>query len=156
MKIRFMMLILMLAMSLWASAQGQVKISGTVTDAEGEPLIGVSVIEKGNSLGVTTDLDGKYEIAASIGGSLVFSYIGYETVERKISKAGVIDVRLDETSTALNEMVVVGYGVQKKSSVTGAISQVKAEDTTALQLRWQWRPTPILRSSPSFCPTTFA
>lgn len=128
MKIRFMMLILMLAMSLWASAQGQVKISGTVTDAEGEPLIGVSVIEKGNSLGVTTDLDGKYEIAASIGGSLVFSYIGYETVERKISKAGVIDVRLDETSTALNEMVVVGYGVQKKSSVTGAISQVKAED----------------------------
>lgn len=128
MKVKLTLLILMLTTALWASAQTSVKVSGTVSDAAGEPLIGASITEKGKTQGVTTDLDGKYEIQVNIGTTLVYSYIGYESAERKIAKGGTIDITLNESSTSLNEMVVVGYGVQKKSSVTGAISQVKAED----------------------------
>ncbi len=119
---------LMLSTALWVSAADPVKVTGQVTDDTGEALIGVSIVYKGENKGVTTDIDGNYEILAPIGSTLVYSYVGYDTAEKPVLKAGVINVTLTESSTALNDIVVVGYGVQKKSSVTGAISQVKAED----------------------------
>ncbi len=103
------------------------KISGTVTDEMGEPLIGVSVVEKGTSKGGITDFDGKYVIEVSSGATISFSYIGYVTQEKKATSK-IINVSLKPDSKTLEDVVVVGYGVQKKSSVTGAISQVKAED----------------------------
>lgn len=128
MKLKLTFLLLMLAGTLWASAQATVKVTGTVSDAEGDPLIGVSITPKGNPHGVITDIDGNYEISVATGSTLVYAYVGYEPAERSVTAAGVINVKLSESSTVLNEMVVVGYGVQKKSSVTGSISQVKAED----------------------------
>lgn len=119
---------LMLCTALWASALAPVKVTGTVADPSGEPLIGVSITPKGENRGVTTDVDGKYEIQVEPGTTLVYNYVGYDPAERHIAKAGTVDVTLKESSTALNDVVVVGYGVQKKSSVTGAISQVKSGD----------------------------
>ncbi len=128
MKAKIALLVLMLSAALMSFGQSPVKVTGTVTDDKGEALIGVSITAKGVNHGVTTDLEGNYEIQAPAGTTLVYSYIGYEPAERKVSRAGEINVTLRESSTALNDVVVVGYGVQKKSSVTGAISQVKAED----------------------------
>ncbi len=119
-------------------AQGPVKVTGRVMDNMGEPMIGVSILEKGTTNGVITDIDGNYSLSVGEGATIVFSYIGYVTQELK-AVSGTLNVTLKEDSQALDEVVVVGYGVQKKSSVTGAISQVKAEDmenrtiTTAAQ-----------------------
>lgn len=108
-------------------AQGSVKVTGKVVDNMGEPMIGVSILEKGTTNGVITDIDGNYNLSVNQGAVLVFSYIGYVTQELQ-AVAGTLNVTMKEDSQALEEVVVVGYGVQKKSSVTGAISQVKAED----------------------------
>lgn len=110
-----------------ALAQAQIKVHGTVSGPDGEPLIGVSVTAKGTPAGIATDIDGQYELSVKPGATLVFSYIGYETVEKK-AVAGTLDVVMQENAISLNDVVVVGYGVQKKSNVTGSISQVKAED----------------------------
>ncbi|MDR1632649.1 MAG: TonB-dependent receptor plug domain-containing protein, partial [Dysgonamonadaceae bacterium] len=109
------------------SAQNQVKISGKVTDANNEPMIGVSVVEKGTANGITTDVNGAYALTVRSGATIVFSYIGYVPQERRAIE-GILNITMEEDTKALEEVVVVGYGVQKKSSVTGAISQVKAED----------------------------
>lgn len=108
-------------------AQSQIKVSGKVTDDLKESMIGVSVFEKGTTNGVITDLDGNYMLSVKEGAIIVYSYIGYVTQEKK-AVPGVMNVTLKEDTKTLDEVVVVGYGVQKKSSVTGAISQVKAED----------------------------
>lgn len=108
-------------------AQSQIKVSGKVTDDQKESMIGVSVFEKGTTNGVITDLDGYYMLSVKEGAVIVYSYIGYVTQEKK-AVPGVMNVTLKEDTKTLDEVVVVGYGVQKKSSVTGAISQVKAED----------------------------
>ena len=108
-------------------AQSQIKVSGKVTDDQKESMIGVSVFEKGTTNGVITDLDGNYMLSVKEGAVIVYSYIGYVTQEKK-AVPGVMNVTLKEDTKTLDEVVVVGYGVQKKSSVTGAISQVKAED----------------------------
>ena len=128
MKTKLAFFMLMLCSTLWASALAPVEVTGTVTDQAGEPLIGVSVTLKGVHTGVSTDLDGNYTIAVEPGTILVYSYIGYDPAERRVAAAGRIDVALEESNTALTDLVVVGYGVQKKSSVTGAISQVKSDD----------------------------
>lgn len=108
-------------------AQSQIKVSGKVADDQKESMIGVSVFEKGTTNGVITDLDGNYMLSVKEGAVIVYSYIGYVTQEKK-AVPGVMNVTLKEDTKTLDEVVVVGYGVQKKSSVTGAISQVKAED----------------------------
>lgn len=119
-------------------AQAQVKVTGRVIDTMGEPMIGVSILEKGTTNGVISDLDGNYILSVGEGATIVYSYIGYISQEKK-AVAGVMNVTMKDDTQALEEVVVVGYGVQKKSSVTGAISQVKAEDmenrtiTTAAQ-----------------------
>ena len=108
------------------------KVTGTVSDAEG-PVIGATVTEKGNpSNGVITDIDGNYSINVQPGATLVFTYIGYMTQEIAVGNQSVIDVTLAEDSESLEEVVVVGYGVQKKKLVTGATVQVKGEDIAKL------------------------
>lgn len=108
-------------------AQSQIKVSGKVVDDFNEPMIGVSVLEKGTTNGVITDMDGNYSLSVKRGATIVYSYIGYLTQEKKAATE-VINVVMKEDTKTLDEVVVVGYGVQKKSDLTGAISSVKAED----------------------------
>ena len=109
-----------------ASAWADIVATGNVSDATGEPLIGVSVIAKGSSTGAITDLDGNFRINVPDGTTLQFSYIGYKPVEMKA--AADMKVVMSEDTELLDEVVVVGYGTQKKSVVTAAISKVGAND----------------------------
>jgi TonB-linked SusC/RagA family outer membrane protein len=112
----------------------QSNISGTVTGTTGEPLIGASVVLKGTSNGAITDLDGKYALKIpSQSGTLVVSFVGYESKEVAIGSESVIDVALAEGS-ALSEVVVVGYGTQKKSQTTGAISSINSRQLTEMPI----------------------
>lgn len=111
-------------------AQGAVKVTGKVVDNQNEPMIGVSIVEKGTTNGVITDLEGNYSLSVAEGAAIIYSYIGYITQEKK-AVAGVMNITLIEDAKTLDEVVVVGYGVQKKSSLTGAVSSVKAEDMEA-------------------------
>lgn len=119
--------------SLQANPSQSKTISGVVTSAtDNEPLIGVSVQVKEASTGAITDMDGKYSVTALPGQTLVFSYIGYKSQEFKVSDVSVINVVLREDTEMLDEVVVVGYGVQKKKLVTGATVQVKGENIAKL------------------------
>lgn len=100
---------------------------GTVTDENGEPLVGVTVLEQGTTHGTTTDIDGKYRIEDKVGATLVFSYVGMVSQSFKAVN-GELNVVLSSADTMLDQLVVVGYGVQKKSDVTGAISKITATD----------------------------
>lgn len=126
----FLVKMLLLACAIGAiDASAQVRnISGTVTDEAGDPMIGVSVIIKGSTNGVATDIDGNYRLKASAQSVLEFSYIGYETQTVTVGNRNVIDIVLKEDVKTLDEVVVVAYGTQKKSSITGAISQVNSDD----------------------------
>jgi len=110
-----------------ALAQETFEVSGTIINEQNEPMIGVYVLEKGTSNGTTSNIDGKYTLKVSENATLVFSYIGY-IVQERLATASVINVTLREDAQALDEVVVIGYGVQKKSDLTGAISQVKSDD----------------------------
>lgn len=123
----FIALFLLVAFTSAVAQVRTVKVTGKVTDNLNEPMIGVSIVEKGTANGCITDNDGYYTLDVNQGATIVYSYIGYVTQERQ-AVAGVMDIVMEEDSETLEEVVVVGYGVQKKSSVTGAISQVKAED----------------------------
>lgn len=108
--------------------QEQVTVSGQVTDQQGEPLAGANVLEKGTTNGVVTDLDGSYAIKVRSGDAvLVFSYIGQETVEKTVGSQTVLNVVLEDRSSELDEIVVVAYGTQRRSSITGAISTLNAD-----------------------------
>ncbi len=108
-------------------AQDVVQVTGTVTDAAGAPMEGVVVVETGTSNGTLTNGEGKYSIYAPLGKTLSFVCMGYETVDYPV-KEGTINATLNVDNKVLEESVVIGYGVQKKSSVTGAISSVTSED----------------------------
>ena len=112
-----------------SAAWANIIADGTVTDSAGEPLIGVSVVEKGASNGVTTDIDGKFRINVADGATLTFSYVGYDPVEAMAAEA--MSIVLKESSTMLDEVVAVGYGTQKKSVVTAAIAKVGSDELTA-------------------------
>lgn len=120
---RFCLLALVTVMSTVAFAQG--KVSGTVVDVNGEAIIGASVVVKGSGNGTVTDMDGNYTIQnVSQDATLVFSYVGYRTQNIAVADKGQIDVTLEEDKQLLDEVVVVGYGVQRKSDVTGALTRV--------------------------------
>ncbi|MGM9792401.1 MAG: SusC/RagA family TonB-linked outer membrane protein [Candidatus Cryptobacteroides sp.] len=108
------------------SAQGRLTANGTVIDETKTPMIGVSVIEKGTQNGVMTDIDGKWSLDVAEGALLEFSFIGYTTVDLPAAAGMSLQMKVD--TRLLEEVVVVGYGVQKKSSITGSVSQVKSED----------------------------
>lgn len=97
--------------------------NGVVVDENGEPLIGASVLVKGSTIGVTTDFDGNFSIKASKGATLVISFIGYVTQEVKVT-GSPLDVRLKPNNQMLEEVVVVGYGTQKKATMTGSVAVV--------------------------------
>lgn len=107
------------------------KVSGTVVDAEG-PVIGATVLEKGTSNATVTDIDGNFSLNVQPGATLVISYVGYKTQEVVVGNQSVIRVDITEDADMLEEVVVVGYGVQKKKLVTGATVEVKGEDITKL------------------------
>lgn len=108
------------------------KVSGRIVDVNGEPIIGANVLEKGTSNGTITDIDGKFSFEVSSTAILQVTYIGYNSIELQIGKDSVAEVVMKEDSETLKEVVVVGYGVQKKVNVVGSISQV---DSKALQNR---------------------
>ena len=120
-------MLLILAGSFSASAQGKLTVTGKVIDELKSPMVGVSVIEKGTQNGVMTDGNGNYTITVNYGAVVEFSYIGYITVDKNAIN-GTINVNMEPDNELLEETVVVGYGVQKKSSLTGSVSQVKSED----------------------------
>ena len=123
-KSRYLWLLLALTVSMVTRAQG---ILGTVTDEYGEPVIGASVVEKGNPQnGSITDFDGNFNVKVSEGTTIIISYIGYVTQELRATKG--MKVVLKEDAQTLQDVVVIGYGVQKKSVVTASIAKVSAED----------------------------
>ncbi len=124
-KTRFTMLTSAMLISMTAAAQGQM-VTGTVTDAQGEPVIGASVMVKGTSQGTVTDLDGHFSLKAEPGATLSISYVGYVTTDTRAGQN--LQVVLKEDAKVMDEVVVVGYGVQKKSVVTASIAKVSAED----------------------------
>lgn len=110
------------------TANRQNVINGSVKDAQGGPLPGVNVIVKGTKIATTTDNDGKFTIRGTNSNSiLVFSYIGYNTQEWKAGNGTVLNIVLTDAANALNEIVVVGYGTQLKSELTGSVSSIKAD-----------------------------
>lgn len=111
------------------------KVSGTVKDADGEPLIGVSVMVKGTTTGVVTDLDGNYSFTTDVADPvLVYSYIGYATQEVPLHGRSTIDLMMKEDSQLINEVVVTAMGIQRKEkSLTYATQSVKAEDLMRVQ-----------------------
>ena len=119
--------ILMMLMALFVSATSMAQVKGTVIDENGEAVIGATVNVKNDAKNATiTDFDGNFTVNVNPGQTIVISYIGYE-IQEVIAKDGMT-IQLKPDTKVLDEVVVVGYGVQKKSSVTGAISQVKPED----------------------------
>ena len=114
--------------SLEVTEQLQVQtVSGLVVDASGDPVIGASVVEIGTTNGIITDMDGKFTLNVKPGATLRISFVGYQTQETKASKT--MKVVLKEDSEMLSEVVVVGYGVQKKANLTGAVSTVDLSKT---------------------------
>jgi TonB-linked SusC/RagA family outer membrane protein len=131
----FVLMLVFLFSSFTASnLQAQERISGVVKDAAGIPLPGVSILQKATTRGAVSDFDGNYSIELTPSGqkTLVFSYLGFKTVEIPVGGKTTIDVTLEEDLESLDEVVVVGYGTQKKESVVGAISQIKGEDLQKL------------------------
>lgn len=111
-------------------SQSRKQITGSVQDVQGNPLIGVSILETGTSNETITDMNGTYSLnISSTNATLRFSYIGYEEQLIKIQGRNVINVKMNEETSNLDEVVVVGYGVQRKSDLTGAISSINAAET---------------------------
>src|ERR1051325_11889467 len=112
----------------YAYAQN-VTLKGKVTDATtGESLIGVSVSVKGSATGTQTDVNGAFSLSAPSNATLVVSYIGYTTQQVPVNGQTTINIKLQAQSNALNEVVVIGYGTQRKIDNTGAVSSVKGAD----------------------------
>lgn len=105
--------------------QGSLKVSGVVKDVDGEPIIGASIFEKGTKNGTVTDVNGKFSLDVKPGASLIVSYVGYTTQE--VSATRNPNIILHEDDHNLNEVVVIGYGTQKKADVTSAVASVKSE-----------------------------
>ncbi len=122
--LKVLCLALLLSITTGAVAQSANFVSGTVTDSSGEPLIGVSVTDRATQQGVVTNADGQYQIKIAPDATLVFSYVGYYSQEIAVQGREVINVVMSEDSEQLNEVVVIGYGVQRKKDLTGSIGTV--------------------------------
>lgn len=111
-----------------SAQQDNVTVRRTVTDKNGDPLIGASVKVKGQNIATVTDIDGKYSLTVARGSVLVCTYVGFVTTEQTANGNRSVDFVLDEQNRSLNELVVIGYGSQKKQSLTGAISAISSDD----------------------------
>jgi len=107
------------------------KVTGVVSDSFG-PVVGATIMEKGTSNGTVTDVDGNFSLNVNPGATLVVSYIGFASQEIVVGNQSSLNITLQEDNTSLDEVVVVGYGVQKKKLVTGATVEVKGDDITKL------------------------
>ena len=110
-----------------SSSQQKKTITGTIVDPSGMPVIGANVMVKGTTNGTITDMDGKFSLEVASGATLMVSYIGFANQEIKIGNQTVLSITLKEDAEALDELVVVGYGTQKKVNLTGAVSMVESE-----------------------------
>lgn len=129
-KFLWAMLIMLPLMFVSIAAVAQTTASGTVTSSNGEPLIGVTVLEQGTTNGTITDLDGKFSLRVQSGATLEFSFMGYERQSQPASSN--MNIVLEEDTKALEEVVVVGYGTQRKEAVTGSVASVKGDDMRAV------------------------
>ena len=113
-----------------ASSEKKKKLIGTVKDENGEPIVGATVVEKGTTNGTVTDFDGNYVLELSESGTLAISYIGYKSQEYSVAKIkqGQLSVVLKEDAEMMDEVVVIGYGMQRKSSITGSVAAIKGDD----------------------------
>ncbi|MBX2817788.1 MAG: TonB-dependent receptor [Saprospiraceae bacterium] len=127
------MLFLLIPFLVGATSSFEVTVSGTITDADGIPLIGVNIVEVGTSNGTVSDIDGNYSITVADASSLIrYSYTGYASQEFVAGDGGVRNLSLEPDSELLEEVVVVGYGTQKKRDVTGAIATLDEEKISAI------------------------
>ena len=154
-KLRVFILFFMMT-GIGAAVHAQV-ITGTVTDEAGAPLPGVTIIIKGTTDGTQTDIDGEYRVTASPSDVLIFSYIGRQQIEEVVGNQTTIDVQMAEDATQLQELVVVGYGSQQKSDLTGSVASVDGEDiarqpVASLDNALQGRAAGTFVSSPSGTP----
>ncbi|MDR1762725.1 MAG: SusC/RagA family TonB-linked outer membrane protein [Dysgonamonadaceae bacterium] len=115
------------AILLNVQAQSRVTVSGVVSDASG-PIVGASVVEKGTTNGITTNVDGQYTLTVAPAGTLVVSFLGYREQEIPVEGRSVINIELVEDAQALQEVVVIGYGTLDKKQVTSSITSLKASD----------------------------
>lgn len=129
-KFLWAMLIMLPLMFVSLAAVAQTTATGTVTSSNGEPLIGVTVLEQGTTNGTITDLDGKFSLQVQSGATLEFSFMGYERQSQPASSN--MNIVLEEDTKALEEVVVVGYGTQRKEAVTGSVSSMKGDEMRAV------------------------
>jgi TonB-linked SusC/RagA family outer membrane protein len=128
-KARSQLLVLLLFLTSFSLLSAQVTVTGTVTGAEdGMPIPGVNIVEKGTSHGTITDADGHYSLEVPADASLVLSFIGMETMEVEVGGRTVIDVTMTGSTTALDEVVVTGYGTASRATLTGAVSAVQGDE----------------------------
>ncbi len=125
--IKFKFIVLLCLISVCASAQN-IAVKGVVKDTSGEPIIGASVLEKGTTNGIITDLDGNFSLQAKKGSVLVVSFIGYKTQEVTVNSVQFLKITLLEDSKTLDEVVVIGYGTQRKEAVTGSVASMRGDD----------------------------
>ena len=133
--LKFKSIVILFLMTSWTAFAQEISVSGNVQDESGIPLPGVNVIVKNTVNGTSTDFDGNFTInEVPIGGTLTFSYIGFVTKEIVVTDSSNLTVQLIEDLAKLDEVVVIGYGTQKKSVVTGAISGVKQSELEDLPI----------------------
>ena len=132
-RFKFAIVSVLLSIAATLAAQQQLNVSGVVTDDFGEPLPGVTVFIKGSTIGVFTETDGRYSITVPSEESvLVFSFVGFVTVENVVGSRRIINVTLNEDTRELEEVVVIGYGTSKKSDLTGSLSTVSVKNIEKL------------------------
>lgn len=122
-----LLLVAVLSASAMALAQNR-QISGTVTNEDGSPIAGATVLVDGTSIGTTTNVDGKFSVTAPVDGTLSISFIGYEMVKVAIAGKTQVSVSLQEDTHAIDDVIVVAYGTATKASLTGSVASVKSED----------------------------
>jgi hypothetical protein len=130
--IRLLLVALFLVVGQVAHAQNQVQVQGTILDSTGEPLPGVNVVIKGTTSGTVSDLDGKYSLNTPSDAVLIFSFVGFMSQEIPVNNQTEINVTLADDTADLDEFIVVGYGLQRKSDLTGSISSLKSEEINRL------------------------
>ena len=123
----FILILCLATFSQWVYAQNK-QITGRVVDTKGEAAIGASILEKGTTNGTITDFDGNFKLTVGPKAVLQISYIGYKTQEVKVGNKNSYSIQLQDDTEVLDEVVVVGHGVQKKSSLTGAVASISSQE----------------------------
>lgn len=126
------LLFLLCLMPLFAFSQN-ITVKGIVKDATGEPVIGASVIEKGTTNGITSDIDGNFTLTTPRNATLVISFVGYQSQEIALNGRTFLTVTLQDNTKLLDEVVVIGYGTQRKEAVTGSVASMRGDELQAIQ-----------------------